>query len=139
MNQIHFFIKIPCKYTNRTLKLLLPFISWNFYKKRLQKWDRKENLQQNIVCLEQEIYTSSENVIQALLVMFGTFRRSGLLIYLIFEVWVTFYGKKEGNLKFRSQAIHTSHGVCPHFPNVFSSRLTIKAKLNYSNKSLIFL
>ena len=36
----------------------------------------KENLQQNTVCLEQQIYDSRENVIQTLVVMVETFRRT---------------------------------------------------------------
>ena len=65
-------------YTNKTLKLLLLFISWNFFAKRRQTGDKKENLQQNSVCLEQQIYTSPENYTQALLVMLDTIRGSGL-------------------------------------------------------------
>ena len=40
---------------------------------------QKRNLQQNTLGLEQQIYTSPENVTQALLVMLETFRRSASL------------------------------------------------------------
>ena len=43
---INFFIKIPLKYT----KLLLPFISWNFYTKSTKQSTKKLSLQQNTVC-----------------------------------------------------------------------------------------
>ena len=39
--KIHFLIKIPCKLTNTTQKLLLPFISWNVYTKITQKCNKK--------------------------------------------------------------------------------------------------
>ena len=45
-----FFIKIPLKYTNKTLKLLLPFISWNVYTKVPKKATKKDNFGQNTVC-----------------------------------------------------------------------------------------
>ena len=42
-----------------------------------QKFDKKEK-KKNIVCSEEHIYTSPENFIRMLSVMFVTFRRSGL-------------------------------------------------------------
>ena len=40
---------------------LLPFVSFNFYTKRVWKSNHKIVLQQNTVCLEQKIYASQEN------------------------------------------------------------------------------
>ena len=45
-----------------------------FYKKNTKKLDEKVNSQQNIVCLEQQIYASPENFRQSLLVMLKTLR-----------------------------------------------------------------
>ena len=59
VTHVHNFIEIPfkicCKNWNKTLELILPFISWNFYTKRNKNCNTKVNLQQNTVCLEQQI------------------------------------------------------------------------------------
>ena len=44
--------------------------------KKYTNVDKKVNQRQNTVCLEQQIYSSSENFIPTLLVMLETFRRS---------------------------------------------------------------
>ena len=67
--------KIYCKYTTPTLKLHVAFIFWNFYTKIKCK-KKCIKLQQNIVCLKQQIYASPENCIHSLHVMHVTFRRS---------------------------------------------------------------
>ena len=40
--KVHNFNKIHCKYSNKTIKLLLPFISWDFYTIRMQKYDTQK-------------------------------------------------------------------------------------------------
>ena len=51
------------KYINTTLKLLSPLISWNVYKqKNADMRQKRENLQPNTACLEQQIYSSLEFV-----------------------------------------------------------------------------
>ena len=45
---------------------------WGRVGEKNAECDNKDNLQQNTVCLEQDIYTSLENVTQALLVMLET-------------------------------------------------------------------
>ena len=47
-------------------------------KKVTQKFDKKKHIQQNIICSEEHIYTSPENFIRMLSVLFVTFRRYGL-------------------------------------------------------------
>ena len=56
-------------------KKTLPFISFIFYTKGEGKCYHKKNLQQNTICLEQQIYTSQGNFAQPLVVMVETFRR----------------------------------------------------------------
>ena len=62
--------RIHCKYTNKTLKLPLPGISWNFYTQQRQKWDKTDNLRQNTQCFEHKF-------IPVLQVMEVIFRKSG--------------------------------------------------------------
>ena len=59
-------------------QLTTVLLSFNFYQKNMQNLDQKVNQRQNTVCLEQQIYASSENFTPTLLVMLETFRRSGL-------------------------------------------------------------
>ena len=47
----------------------------NFYQQNTQNLDQKANKLQNTICLEQQIYTSPENLTLTLLVMLETFRR----------------------------------------------------------------
>ena len=68
--------KNHCQYTKQTLKLHLPFIFGNFYTKIKPKSDKNNNLRQNTVCLEQQIYASPENFTPLLHVMHMAFRRS---------------------------------------------------------------
>ena len=65
-----------CKYTNKTLKKKKSLNIWNFYTKRTRKFNKKENIQQKNVCLEQQIYTSPDNFTQALRIMLDPFRTS---------------------------------------------------------------
>ena len=51
---------------------------WNLKKKNSVKMRPKIHIQQNTVCLEQQIYASQENFSQPLLVMVETFRWSGV-------------------------------------------------------------
>ena len=78
--EINNFYKISYKYTIKTQKLLLPFISSNFYTKTAWKCDQNTNLRQYTVCLEHQIYASQENFTQPLSVMVETLRRSALRI-----------------------------------------------------------
>ena len=67
---------IPCKFTIKTQKNLLPFISLSFCTKRAWKCDHLKKLLQNTVCLERQIYANQESFTQPLVVMVETFRRS---------------------------------------------------------------
>ena len=79
--KIHQFIKIPLnslkKTHTKTLGVLFPFISWNFYTQKNMKLQKKNYSQLNIVCLERTISTSKEDITQTLFVMLVTFKRSG--------------------------------------------------------------
>ena len=68
-------LTIHCQNTNNTLQLRLPLISWNFYTKRRQNWDQRENLRQNSACSEKNS-ASPEHFISPLEVMEVTSRRS---------------------------------------------------------------
>ena len=54
---------------------IMPLIFWNFYTQQMQKHDVKK-FRQNIVFVEQQIYTSQENFTPTVLVVIVTFRRS---------------------------------------------------------------
>ena len=69
--------KIHCKYFNITLKLHLILISWNFYTKKRQKWDKTDTLRQKHRLFRTEIYGTPECFISPLEVMEVTFRMSG--------------------------------------------------------------
>ena len=45
-------LKVNCKYTNNTIQFAFSLISWNFYTRRRQKWDKPDNLRQNTACFE---------------------------------------------------------------------------------------
>ena len=47
------------------------------HEKKAKMGEKQENLQQNTVCLKQQVYTTPENFIQTLFVIFVTFRGSG--------------------------------------------------------------
>ena len=69
------FSKQDC--TRRFIKLTTVLLFDELLHKKTQNLDLKVNQQQNIACLDQQIYASPDNLTPTLLVMLETIRRSG--------------------------------------------------------------
>ena len=72
-------LNIDCKYTAKTQKLLLSIISLNFYTKRRQKSNKKDNLQPTEYVYSRKFTPTQKNLHKRFFVMLVTFKRSALV------------------------------------------------------------
>ena len=71
----------------------MAFISLNIYTKRAWKCTKKTNLQQNTICLEQQIYADQENFTQPMVLMDETFRKSAPPSIMARIIWCLLFFK----------------------------------------------